>query len=93
MLLRTELCFFMKKAVLAGGSGFLGQALARSLSADGYEVVVLGRSSLRVVQPAGSCFGMVGSWVIGSPSWRERRPFLICRVGRWIADIRRKTVI
>jgi len=34
----------MKKAVLAGGSGFLGQALARSLSADGYDVVVLGRS-------------------------------------------------
>lgn len=33
----------MKKAVLAGGSGFLGQALARSLSADGYDVVVLGR--------------------------------------------------
>jgi len=35
----------MKKAVLAGGSGFLGQALARSLSADGYDVVVLGRSA------------------------------------------------
>ena len=35
----------MKKAVLAGGSGLLGQALAKSLSADGYEVVVLGRSS------------------------------------------------
>ena len=34
----------MKKVVLAGGSGFLGQALARSLSADGHEVVVLGRS-------------------------------------------------
>ena len=35
----------MKKVVLAGGSGFLGQALARSLSADGYDVVVLGRSA------------------------------------------------
>ena len=34
----------MKKVVLAGGSGFLGQALSRSLSSDGYEVVVLGRS-------------------------------------------------
>ena len=34
----------MKKVVLAGGSGFLGQALARSLLADGYEVIVLGRS-------------------------------------------------
>lgn len=38
----------MKKTVLAGGSGFLGQALARSLLADGYEVVVLSRS---VAQP------------------------------------------
>lgn len=35
----------MKKIVLAGGSGFLGQALARSLLADGYEVVVLSRSA------------------------------------------------
>ncbi len=34
----------MKKIVLAGGSGFLGQALARSVLADGYEVVVLSRS-------------------------------------------------
>ena len=33
----------MKKIVLAGGSGFLGQALARSVLADGYEVVVLSR--------------------------------------------------
>ncbi len=35
----------MKKVVLAGGSGFLGQALARSLLADGYEVVVLSRGA------------------------------------------------
>ncbi len=35
----------MKKIVLAGGSGFLGQALARSLLADGYDVVVLSRSA------------------------------------------------
>ena len=33
----------MKKIGLAGGSGFLGQALARSVLADGYEVVVLSR--------------------------------------------------
>jgi len=33
----------MKKIVLAGGSGFLGQALARSLLTDGYDVVVLSR--------------------------------------------------
>lgn len=33
-----------RKAILAGGSGFLGQALARRLLADGWEVVVLTRS-------------------------------------------------
>ncbi len=32
-----------RKAVLAGGSGFLGQALARALLADGWQVVVLSR--------------------------------------------------
>lgn len=31
------------KVVLAGGSGFLGQALARRLAADGWEIVVLSR--------------------------------------------------
>jgi len=35
----------VKKIVLAGGSGFLGQALARSVLADGYEVVVLSRGA------------------------------------------------
>ena len=35
----------MKKVVLAGGSGFLGQALVRSLLADGYEAIVLSRSA------------------------------------------------
>ncbi len=39
----------MKKVVLAGGSGFLGQALARSLLPDGHEVVVLSRNA----SPAG----------------------------------------
>ncbi len=34
----------MKKIVLAGGSGFLGQALARSFVNDGIDVVVLSRS-------------------------------------------------
>ncbi|MDQ5977717.1 MAG: uncharacterized protein QG602_689, partial [Verrucomicrobiota bacterium] len=33
----------MAKIVLAGGSGFLGQALARRLAAAGWEVVVLSR--------------------------------------------------
>ncbi|NBQ03465.1 MAG: NAD-dependent epimerase/dehydratase family protein, partial [Opitutae bacterium] len=32
------------KVVIAGGSGFLGQALSASLLEDGYEVVILGRS-------------------------------------------------
>lgn len=32
------------KVILAGGSGFLGQALASSLLKDGYEAVILGRS-------------------------------------------------
>ena len=32
-----------QKVVIAGGSGFLGQALAHSLLADEYEVVLLGR--------------------------------------------------
>ena len=35
------------KVVIAGGSGFLGQALAASLLADGYEVVVLSRNNQR----------------------------------------------
>ena len=34
---------FLGKVIIAGGSGFLGQKLARSLIGDGYEVVVLGR--------------------------------------------------
>lgn len=34
----------MAKVVLAGGSGFLGQALGRRLAADGWEVVVLSRN-------------------------------------------------
>lgn len=35
----------MKKAVLAGGSGFLGTHVGRHLKAAGYEVVVLSRSA------------------------------------------------
>ena len=33
------------KVVIAGGSGFLGQALSASLLQDGYEVVILGRGN------------------------------------------------
>ena len=31
------------KVIIAGGSGFLGQALSTSLFEEGYEVVILGR--------------------------------------------------
>src|SRR5271154_3791874 len=34
----------LKRIVLAGGSGFIGQSLAKALLARGYEVVVLTRS-------------------------------------------------
>jgi len=36
-----------KRIVLAGGSGFVGQALAARLLADGYEVIVLSRGAPR----------------------------------------------
>jgi len=36
-----------KRIVLAGGSGFVGQALATRLLADGYEVIVLSRGAPR----------------------------------------------
>ena len=39
-----------KRVVLAGGSGFLGRALAGRLLADGYEVVVLSRGRSRNVR-------------------------------------------
>lgn len=38
----------MAKVILAGGSGFLGRALARALSAAGWEVVILTRDPDRV---------------------------------------------
>lgn len=38
----------MAKVILAGGSGFLGRALARKLTAGGWEVVVLTRDTDRV---------------------------------------------
>lgn len=38
----------MAKVILAGGSGFLGRAIARSLAAQGWEVVVLTRDTDRV---------------------------------------------
>ena len=35
----------MNKVILAGGSGFLGQALAKSFCKEGVEVVILSRGS------------------------------------------------
>lgn len=60
-----------KRAVLGGGSGFLGRALASALEADGYEVSVIGRSGpdatwddptsvLRVVDGADLVIGLAG---------------------------------
>ena len=45
-----------KRIVLAGGSGFVGQALAGRLLADGYEVIVLSRRGPRNVR------GIVVPW-------------------------------
>lgn len=39
-----------RRIVLAGGSGFVGQALAARLLADGYEVIVLSRGATRKAQ-------------------------------------------
>jgi uncharacterized protein (TIGR01777 family) len=45
-----------KRIVLAGGSGFVGQALAERLIADGYEVIVLSRAASR------SARGSIVAW-------------------------------
>ena len=45
-----------KRIVLAGGSGFVGQALAGRLLADGYEVIVLSRGTPRNAR------GTIVSW-------------------------------
>lgn len=60
-----------KRAVLGGGTGFLGEALATALEADGYRVSVIGRSGpdarwddpasvLRVVDGADLVIGLAG---------------------------------
>jgi len=48
------------KVVIAGGTGFLGRALAVSLAADGHQVVVLSRSSSQGV--AWTPDGQTGPW-------------------------------
>jgi uncharacterized protein (TIGR01777 family) len=42
-LINSEMKNITKKIILAGGSGFLGRALAKELTGNGYEVVILSR--------------------------------------------------
>ena len=57
----------MKKVVIVGGSGFLGQSLAKSLIAQGYDVVLLGRVQKQNPQQVGRLVPWdgrtVGEWV------------------------------
>ncbi len=62
----THITLSVQKVIIAGGSGYLGQALQRQLSAQGFTVVVLTRSTsvsqqprIRRVQWDGAT---VGSW-------------------------------
>jgi uncharacterized protein (TIGR01777 family) len=58
----------LKRIVLAGGSGFVGQALAGRLLADGYEVIVLSRGKPKNVR------GTIVSWdpsVPGPGDWAQ----------------------
>ena len=58
----------MKKVVIAGGTGFLGQSLAKSLLAEGYEVVLLGRVQKQNPRQVGRLVPWdgktVGEWVV-----------------------------
>ncbi len=47
----------MKRIVLAGGSGFIGRALAKALLVRGYEVVVLTRTPRKRHRLPGSGMG------------------------------------
>jgi hypothetical protein len=59
------------KVVVAGGTGFLGRALCRALTARGDEVVVLTRSMARARSALGPGMSPV-EWTPGAPgSWRE----------------------
>ncbi|HVT73207.1 MAG TPA: TIGR01777 family oxidoreductase [Lacunisphaera sp.] len=51
-----------KKAVLAGGSGFLGRALASRLAADGWEVVILSRAPEHILVPAPAAGAIRAVW-------------------------------
>lgn len=64
-----------QKAILAGGSGLLGHALARRLAARGWEVVILTRDADRVA-PAAS-----GTGVIRAVQWDGEKG------GKWTAEL------
>lgn len=81
----------VKRAVLAGGSGFIGQALRRALEDDGYDVAVIGRngpdarwddpeSVRRVVDGAEVLIGLSGKSVNCRYTSANRREILRSRV-------------
>ncbi len=81
----------VKKAVLGGGSGFMGRRLKAALEDDGYEVLVIGRegpdarwddpaSILRAVEGAELVIGLAGKSVNCRYNDRNRREILRSRV-------------
>jgi uncharacterized protein len=70
------------KVVVAGGSGYIGRALAASLEADGHEVLVVSREAgpgrigwgevSAAVDGAGAVVNLAGA-SIGRPRWTEGR--------------------
>ena len=70
------------KVVVGGGSGYVGQALVRSLTGDGHEVVVLSRSAgpgnaawddaAAHVEGADAVVNLAGT-SIGGPRWTRKR--------------------
>jgi len=80
-----------KRAVLGGGTGFLGTALKEALEADGYEVAVIGRSGpdarwddpasiLRVVDGADLLIGLAGKSINARFTDRNRDEILQSRL-------------
>ena len=80
-----------RRAVIGGGSGYLGTALARALRVDGYEVRVIGRSGadarwddpagiLRLVDGADLVIGLAGRRIDCRYTDRNRDEILRSRV-------------
>jgi len=73
------------KVIIAGGTGFLGQLLARSLSADQYEVVLLSRSiSVSSIEIMGRFVHWDAHTIAGWTSELEGAKALINLTGRSI---------